>query len=346
MDEYEKFVSENIFKFSNDLKYKKRMNLYSYALSCIENKCWAINNNFFIKYNENLIEYTKTRIKTLDSLLKKAYDKNLKLNFDIIEENIFDIAGIKLICPYISNIYTIEKYILQQEHIRLIRRKDYINNPQHSGYRSLHLIVEMIFDISGQEQKVNIEIQIRTMAMDFWATIQHNLAYKNLIEDENINQLLLMSSLQCVELDKKMDYLKYEYQKDFTDEEIERMRHVLYDGKDLCNIALFEILFSSSLSVIELSKLKKDDININECNGIYLDKNNNEHIFYFSEECKKALKSYLDNRIDDNPHLFVGSNPPFKPFTALDMENMFYKLGSKAKVENAYSHRLSRINNK
>lgn len=346
MNDVEKFVSENIFKFSNDLNFKKRMNYYSYALSYIENICLEINNYFFLKYNENLIEYTKTRLKTIDSLLKKVYEKNLELNFDSIEENIFDIAGIKLICPYISNIYSLEKYILQQEDIRLIKRKDYINNPKPSGYRSLHLIVELIFQVSSQKHKVNVEIQIKTMAMDFWATIEHNLRYKFAINDEYFNHLLLISSYKCEELDKKMEFLKYEYQKEFTDEEIERMRHVLYDENDLCNIALFEILYSSGLSVIELSKLKKDYINLDECNGVYLDKNNDEHIFYFSEECKRALKSYLDNRNDDCPYLFADSNPPYKPFTVLDIEDMFHNLGSKAKVENSHFHGLLQTDQK
>ena len=208
MSDRENFVQDNIEKFSFDMDVQRKLNQYSCALSNIENKVIGIDNEYFLKYNHHLIEHRKTRIKSINSLLKKGYDRNLELDLDIISENIFDIAGIRLICPYISDVYTLEKYILNQNDITLAEKKDYIANPKPNGYRSLHLIVKIDTQLCGKKHQIYVEIQLRTSTMDFWAILEHEIKYKYKIEDSQINHVLLECANQCNKLDRKMAQIK------------------------------------------------------------------------------------------------------------------------------------------
>lgn len=206
----EKFVQDNLEKFVVDMNVQRKLNYYSCALSNIENMVIAIDNEYFLKYNHHIIEHTKTRIKSMPSLLKKVYDRNLEMDMDIISENIFDIAGIRLICPYISDIYTLENYILNQNDITLGERKDYIASPKPNGYRSLHLIVKIDIQLCGKRHPINVEIQLRTITMDFWAILEHAIKYKYecQIDDSQINRALLDRAQQCNKLDRKMEQIK------------------------------------------------------------------------------------------------------------------------------------------
>lgn len=208
MQESEKFVHDNIEKFAYDVNVQRKLTYYSCALSDIENKVNNIDNEYFWKYNHHLIEHKKTRIKSMHSLLKKVYDRNLEMDMDIISENIFDIAGIRLICPYISDIYTLENYILKQNDITLVKKKDYIANPKPNGYRSLHLIVKIDIQLCGQTHQINVDIQLRTITMDFWAILEHELKYKYDIDDSQINHSLIECAHQCEKLDRKMETIK------------------------------------------------------------------------------------------------------------------------------------------
>lgn len=130
-------------------------------------------------YSYDMINTITSRIKTPQSILNKMKKKNYELNYKNLVQNINDIAGIRITCPFKSDIFTIKEIIEQMEDIRIIEEKDYISNPKLSGYSAYHLIVEVPIDFKSKEIYIKCEIQIRTMAMDFWATAEHKMRYKS-----------------------------------------------------------------------------------------------------------------------------------------------------------------------
>ena len=145
-------------------------NLYLAAAREIETKLENLNNEFRYTRDHNPIHQIRTRI--------KSHRRNLDLSVDSARNNLTDIAGIRVICPYISDIYMIAEMLTQQDDITMLRTNDYINNPKKNGYRSLHLIVTVPVFLSKGKEEVAAEVQIRTIAMDFWASLEHDIAYK------------------------------------------------------------------------------------------------------------------------------------------------------------------------
>ena len=169
------------------LSYMKLMSYYKCAIMEIETKFRVLDEQFSLRYDDNPIETIKSRLKSPESIMKKVQKKGLKMTTDDIEKNITDIAGIRVICSVKEDIYKLAKCLLQQDDITLIEKKDYIKNPKESGYRSLHLIVEVPVFFSDHKENMRVEIQIRTIAMDFWASLEHQVKYKKDIKDaENI----------------------------------------------------------------------------------------------------------------------------------------------------------------
>ncbi len=162
---------------------------YRCAVMEIETKFNVLNERFSIQYDENPIESIKTRVKSLDSIARKMIRKKIALSFDAIEQNIRDIAGVRVICSFESDVYRMADHFLMQDDITLLERKDYIANPKENGYRSLHLIVTVpIFTEKGKVD-VPVEVQMRTIAMDFWASLEHKIRYKKNIPEELRNEL-------------------------------------------------------------------------------------------------------------------------------------------------------------
>ena len=122
--------------------------------------------------------FRSSRLKSPESIMKKVQKKGLKMTTDDIEKNITDIAGIRVICSFKEDIYKLAKCLLQQDDITLIEKKDYIKNPKESGYRSLHLIVEVPIFLEDEKRAMKVEVQFRTIAMDFWASLEHKMRYK------------------------------------------------------------------------------------------------------------------------------------------------------------------------
>ncbi len=153
-------------------------NLYLAAAREIETKLENLNNEFRYTRDHNPIHQIRTRIKSPQSIIAKLHRRNLDLSVDSARNNLTDIAGIRVICPYISDIYMIAEMLTQQDDITMLRTNDYINNPKKNGYRSLHLIVTVPVFLSKGKEEVAAEVQIRTIAMDFWASLEHDIAYK------------------------------------------------------------------------------------------------------------------------------------------------------------------------
>ena len=150
----------------------------------VETKFKVLNEQFSIQYDRNPIETIKTRLKSMDSIAGKLRRKNLPVNIDSIEKNLNDVAGIRIICSFPEDIYMLSDCLLQQDDVTLIEKRDYIKNPKPSGYRSLHLIVEIPIFLENEKRFMRTEVQLRTIAMDFWASLEHKLRYKKNISDE------------------------------------------------------------------------------------------------------------------------------------------------------------------
>ena len=149
--------------------------------------------------------------KSYDSIVRKIRRKNIPMSLTAIEENIKDIAGVRVICSFPEDIYELADSFLRQDDIVLIEKKDYIKNPKPSGYRSLHLIVQVPIFLQKNKKMVNVEVQFRTIAMDFWASLEHKLRYKKDIPADQAQQLqeeLLACATQSAQLDNRMQEIR------------------------------------------------------------------------------------------------------------------------------------------
>ena len=154
------------------------MSYYQCAIMEVETKFKVLNQEYSLEYDRNPIEGIKTRVKSYDSILRKIRRKNIPMTMEGIEENIRDIAGVRVICSFPDDIYELAESFLRQDDITLVERKDYIKNPKESGYRSLHLIVQVPIFLQNTKKLVYVEVQFRTIAMDFWASLEHKIHYK------------------------------------------------------------------------------------------------------------------------------------------------------------------------
>lgn len=203
-------------KFSKKLKqnmhpFQQMMSRYKCAILEIETKFNVLNEQFSIQHNRNPIESIKSRLKSPDSILDKLKRKNLPFSVEAIEENLLDIAGVRVVCSFVQDIYVLADCLLQQDDITLVQMKDYIKTPKESGYRSLHLIVEVPIFLMNQKKSMKVEIQFRTIAMDFWASLEHKLQYKKNIpeyEAKIITEELKECAKKSAELDLQMEMIK------------------------------------------------------------------------------------------------------------------------------------------
>ena len=187
-------------------EFTRFMMSYKFAMDEVKTKIDILNQEFNYIHEYNPIEHVKTRLKTPESILKKVYRKGYELSLDSIKENIHDIAGIRIICSFVSDIYKISEMLAKQEDIQVIMCKDYIKNPKPNGYRSLHLVVKVPVFMSDRVENVSVEIQIRTIAMDFWASLEHKIYYKyDKDVPEDLIRQLKEAAEAAAELDKKME---------------------------------------------------------------------------------------------------------------------------------------------
>ena len=233
------FVRQSLLsnEFLNFMQQNKKpfdllMSYYECAIMEIETKFRVLNHELSLEYDNNPIESIKSRIKSYNSLLKKIRRKNIPLNLQAIEENLKDIAGVRVICSFPDDIYKLAESFLKQDDITLIERKDYIKNPKPSGYRSLHLIVQVPIFLQNEKKMVNVEVQFRTIAMDFWASLDHKMRYKKELSDEEV-EILQEELYDCAEqsaaLDERMQRIR-----DRITQKREKEAILLEDQHDKC----------------------------------------------------------------------------------------------------------------
>ena len=159
-------------------QWKSTMFLYNSALKSINTKIEILNNEFIQLYNYNPIEHITSRLKTPESIVKKLKNDGVEVTIENMVEHLNDIAGIRIICSFMTDINPIADMIAKQADITVLHVKDFIKNPKSNGYKSYHMVVSIPVYLSGGKKDTKVEIQIRTIAMDFWASLEHKIAYK------------------------------------------------------------------------------------------------------------------------------------------------------------------------
>lgn len=193
-------------------KFQRLMSYYRCAIMEIETKFRVLDLQQSVNQETNPIESIKTRLKHPKSIFEKLQRKGLPLSLEAIEENLFDIAGVRVICSFPQDIYMLADALLQQDDVTLIQRKDYIETPKQNGYRSLHLIVETPIFLQNEKRFMKVEVQLRTIAMDFWASLEHKLRYKKGIENmehyDQISKKLRACADMSAVLDRQMEAIR------------------------------------------------------------------------------------------------------------------------------------------
>ncbi len=177
-DGAEKILIDRDEVLDTAMHFQHLLMLYESGIKQITTKFEILEDEFPSTHQRNPIAEIQSRIKDPMSIAQKLERKGLAVTLDNMVSNLYDIAGIRVKCPFISDVYSVTGMLLSQEDISLVELKDYIKNPKKSGYRSLHVIVKVAVYFSDEKREIPVEIQIRTIAMDFWASLEHQLHYK------------------------------------------------------------------------------------------------------------------------------------------------------------------------
>ena len=188
------FSAEDVAKLY--LEYSRLTKNYSAAIREVQTKLQILDEDFEMMHDHDPIHHMETRVKSMESILEKLDRKGFELSMESITENLTDIAGVRVICHYVDDIYAVRDLLKSQSDIEFVRETDYIKNPKPNGYRSLHLVVKIpVYFVDGMV-KMPVEIQIRTMAMNFWASLEHKLRYKS---DGEIPKFIADELKECSE---------------------------------------------------------------------------------------------------------------------------------------------------
>ena len=193
--------------------FTKLMAYYRCAMMEIETKFNVLNEEYSLRYDRNPINGIKTRLKSPQSIHQKLTRRGHEVTVENIEQHLNDVAGVRVVCAFPEDVRTLAKALLAQDDVTLLEKKDYILNPKPNGYRSLHLIVAVPIYLAHEKRIMRVEIQLRTIAMDFWASLEHQLRYKKDVTftEEMAKELTFCAELSA-ELDRRMDHLREQVQ--------------------------------------------------------------------------------------------------------------------------------------
>lgn len=186
-------------------QFQEAMMMYTCAIREVKTKLEVLNDELSVRNQRNPIEMIKSRVKKPISIVEKLQRRNLEISVESMINHLDDIAGVRVICSFVDDIYQVAEMLMRQDDIRVIAIKDYIMNPKENGYRSYHMIVEIPVFFSDEKRLMRVEVQIRTIAMDFWASLDHQLKYKKpLIDSEDISRELKLCADVIAQTDEKM----------------------------------------------------------------------------------------------------------------------------------------------
>ena len=211
LDSSQMLLLEEPQKYFNSLKPFWDLITYNRcALMEVETKLKVLYEEFNNQHQRNPFESIKTRIKSVMSILEKLNRKGLPLTLESIENNLNDIAGVRVICSFPEDIYVVANLLASQDDIRVLETRDYIKNPKPNGYRSLHQILDIPIFLSTEKKYMRVEVQYRTIAMDFWASLDHKMKYKRHIDNtEYITEELRKCAEIISETDERMQAIRH-----------------------------------------------------------------------------------------------------------------------------------------
>lgn len=193
-------------------KYQQIMFFYESGIQQVISKLQILNNEFKFCNDRNPIDNITSRVKSLDSITNKMRKKGLPLTMNYMVKELHDIAGVRVVCPFISDVYYVANILVNHHDVEVMEIKDYIKNPKPNGYRSLHLIIMVDVYFSDHKSQVPVEVQLRTIAMNFWASTEHQLRYKKEREFTSEMQKELLECSKLMELaDEKMQKLAEQF---------------------------------------------------------------------------------------------------------------------------------------
>ena len=184
-------------------EYGKIVGVYEAAIREIDARLQTLNSEFSLKHQHNPIHHIESRVKSLGSIVKKLHDTGIPISIDNAKKNLHDIAGVRVVCRYVDDIYKIADLLMKKDDISVILQKDYIQNPKPNGYRSLHIVVDVPVYMSQGKLYIPVEIQIRTVAMDFWATLEHGIRYK---ATDEVPPSIVAELRACADVITETDY--------------------------------------------------------------------------------------------------------------------------------------------
>ena len=188
-------------------QFQQVMMMYTCAIREVKTKLEVLNDELSVRNQRNPIEMIKSRVKKPMSIVEKLQRKGLPISLEAMVDNLDDVAGIRVICSFVDDIHDVADMLIRQDDIKVIAVKDYIKHPKENGYRSYHMIIEIPVFFSDRKKPMRVEVQIRTIAMDFWASLDHQLKYKK----EVINEAEISEELrQCAEVIAQTDQKMYE----------------------------------------------------------------------------------------------------------------------------------------
>ncbi|MBQ5821112.1 MAG: GTP pyrophosphokinase family protein [Clostridia bacterium] len=185
--------------------YLQMQHVYSAAIQEVKTKLQILDEEFQSRYDHNPIHHMESRLKSPRSVVEKLRRRNEEVSSDSARRNLTDIAGIRVVCCYIEDVYRIAELLLHQDDVTLIRKSDYIKNPKENGYRSLHLVIQIPVYLASRTERVPVEVQLRTEGMDFWASLEHQMRYKSSRPvSADLQKQLRECAEQLAEIDVKM----------------------------------------------------------------------------------------------------------------------------------------------
>lgn len=193
------------------MQFQEIMMMYNCAIREVRTKLEVLNDEFQVNRRRNPIDTIKSRVKKPVSIFEKAKRKGFDMSISSIMKNMDDIAGIRVICPFIEDIYVVAEMLTNQDDLKILSIDDYIQHPKENGYRSLHIVVEIPIFLSNRKVPMKVEIQLRTIAMDFWAALEHQIHYKKtngMWQDESIVQELKDCAETIYATDKRMEAIR------------------------------------------------------------------------------------------------------------------------------------------